>query len=54
MTSRKNRYFDREDQFRSIILSNDIDNESVEIEYLNNLYEKSLHEIKKINKLQKF
>jgi len=30
MTSRKNRYFDREDQFRSIILSNDIDNESVE------------------------
>jgi len=30
MTSRKNRYFDREDQFRSIVLSNDIDNESVE------------------------
>jgi ATP-dependent Clp protease, protease subunit len=30
MTNRKNRYFDREDQFRSIILSNDIDNESVE------------------------
>jgi len=29
MTSRKNRYFDREDQFRSIILSDDIDNESV-------------------------
>lgn len=28
--SRKNRYFDREDQFRSIVLSNDIDNESVE------------------------
>ena len=28
--SRKNRYFEREDQFRSIILSNDIDNESVE------------------------
>jgi ATP-dependent Clp protease protease subunit len=30
MTSRKNRYFDREDQFRSVVLSNDIDNESVE------------------------
>jgi ATP-dependent Clp protease protease subunit len=30
MTSRKNRFFDREDQFRSIVLSNDIDNESVE------------------------
>jgi len=30
MTNRKNRYFDREDQFRSIVLSNDIDNESVE------------------------
>jgi len=30
MTNRKSRYFDREDQFRSIILSNDIDNESVE------------------------
>jgi ATP-dependent Clp protease protease subunit len=30
MTNRKNRYFDREDQFRSIILSSDIDNESIE------------------------
>jgi len=31
MTNRKNRYFDsREDQFRSIVLSNDIDNETIE------------------------
>jgi ATP-dependent Clp protease protease subunit len=30
MTNRKNRYFDREDQFRSIVLSSDIDNESIE------------------------
>ena len=30
MTNRRNRYFDKEDQFRSIILSNDIDNETVE------------------------
>jgi ATP-dependent Clp protease protease subunit len=30
MTNRRNRYFDKDDQFRSIILSNDIDNETVE------------------------